>query len=113
MRSPLSTLLAVLDPQADGVRHLVELHLAVLAGDGHAAQGGTMGLVDLDGAGRSQRSSAIFLGFLASNSSSTRGRPWVISSPCNAAGVERTHGQLCARLADGLGRNDTDGFAQY
>ena len=27
---------------------------------------------------------------------------------CNSSGMERTHGQLCTRLTDGLGRDDTD-----
>ena len=55
---------------------------------------------------------AQFFGFLASNSSSTRGRPCVISSAdCNTAGMEGTHGQLGTRLTDGLCRDDTDRFA--
>ncbi len=54
---------------------------------------------------------AIFLGLRASNSSSTRGRPWVMSPPANAAGMEGTHGQLRTGLADGLGGNDADRLA--
>ena len=32
---------------------------------------------------------------------------------CNAARVEGTHGKLRARFADGLRRDDADGFAQF
>ncbi len=53
---------------------------------------------------------AIFLGLRASNSSSTREDPGDIAAG-NAAGVEGTHRQLGTRLADGLGRDDTDGLA--
>ena len=51
------------------------------------------------------------LGFLASNNSSTRGRPWVISPAGNAARVEGPHRQLRTRLADGLRRDDAYRFA--
>ena len=46
-----------------------------------------------------------------SNSSSTRGRPWVISSAlATPAGVECTHGQLRTGFTDGLSRDNTNGF---
>ena len=35
----------------------------------------------------------------------------MISSPCDAAGVEGTHGKLSTGFADGLSRDDADGFA--
>ena len=50
------------------------------------------------------------LGRLASNSSSTRGRPCVISPPATPP-VEGTHRKLRAWLADGLRRDDADRFA--
>ena len=52
--------------------------------------------------------SALPLGMRASNSSSTRGRPAVMSRPGDAAGVERPHRQLRAGLADRLGGDDAD-----
>ena len=56
--------------------------------------------------------SALPLGTRASNSSSTRGRPAVMSSAGDAAGVERPHRQLRARLADRLGGDDADRLAR-
>ena len=47
-------------------------------------------------------------GLRASKSSSTRGRPCVISPPATPPVVEGTHGQLCTRLTDGLCRDDAD-----
>ena len=55
--------------------------------------------------------SALPLGMRASNSSSTRGRPAVMSSAGDAAGVERPHRQLRARLADRLRGDDADRLA--
>ena len=54
---------------------------------------------------------ALPLGMRASNSSSTRGRPWVMSDSCDTAGVERAHRQLGARLADRLRGDDTHRLA--
>jgi hypothetical protein len=56
--------------------------------------------------------SALPLGMRASNSSSTRGRPAVMSETGDAAGVERPHRQLRARLADRLGGDDADRLAR-
>ena len=55
--------------------------------------------------------SALPLGMRASNSSSTRGRPAVMSRPGDTAGVERPHRQLRAGLADRLGGDDADRLA--
>ena len=55
--------------------------------------------------------SAIFarpFGLRASNSSTTRGRPWVMSETGNTAGVEGPHRELRARLADRLRGDDPD-----
>ena len=55
---------------------------------------------------------ATLLGLRASNSSSTRGRPCVISAGGgDTAGVEGSHGQLGTRLTDGLRRDDAHGLA--
>ena len=51
------------------------------------------------------------LGVRASNSSWTRGRPWVMSSPRHTTGVEGAHRQLGAGLADRLGGDDADRLA--
>ena len=40
------------------------------------------------------------------------GRPCVMSSPANTAGVERTHRELRARLTDRLRGHDADGLAE-
>ena len=54
---------------------------------------------------------AMPLGMRASNSSVIRGRPWVMSSARHTTGVEGTHRQLGAGLADGLGGDDADRLA--
>ena len=56
--------------------------------------------------------SAMPFGLRASNSSTTRGRPWVMSSAGDTAGVEGAHGQLGAGLADRLGGDDADRVAE-
>ena len=76
----LAHTLSLLDLQADGIRDLIELDLAVVRGDRDVAQRAAVALVDLDntvdlGNGRH------LLRLSGSKSSSTRGRPCVISSP--------------------------------
>ena len=70
-----------------------------------------MGLVDLDGAGDlGDCRHLLGLSGLEQLFDSRQALGDIVTG--NAAGVERTHGQLCARLADGLGGNDADRLAQ-
>ena len=57
-------------------------------------------------------SSDAAFGVRASNSSTTRGQTVRDVLAGDTAGVERTHGELRARLADRLGRDDADGLAE-
>ena len=50
-------------------------------------------------------------GLRASNSSTTRGRPCVMSEPATPPLVERPHGELRTGLPDRLRRDDSDGIA--
>ena len=106
-RLPALTDRAVLDGQGRAVRHLVTLALAaVVVRDQHFA--GTrnddqVALAVGDVAhGRGEADRAVRLGFDARRHRRTR---------CRTTDVERTHGQLRARLADRLRGDDADRFA--
>ena len=93
--------LAVADLQTDGVRHLVDLHLAVIRGNGDVTQSGTVGIVngnhtgDLGDLGH-------LLGTAGLEQLFDSGQTLGDIVTCNAAGVEGTHGQLSTGLTDGL-----------
>ena len=107
----LAHALAVLDLQADGIRHLILLDLAVVSGDGDVAQRRAVRIVDVD--------DAVDLGDLRHllrlsglEQFLNTGKTLRDIVARDTAGVEGTHGQLRARFADGLRGDDADGLAQ-
>ena len=99
----------VTDEQARALADRVGVLLGAVVGREQDATG-LVGVLDLDAAG-GLGDQGHTLGVRASNSSTTRGRPWVMSSPRRTTGVEGTHRQLRAGLTDRLGRDDADGLA--
>ena len=101
---------AVLAADTGAVRQGVADHLAVVGGDGHVADGDALALfhghaaADLGQLGH-------LLGLAGLEQLLNTGKTLGDVAAGDAAGVEGTHGQLGARLTDGLGRNDTDGLA--
>ena len=101
---------AVLAADTGAVRQGVADHLAVVGGDGHVADGDALALfhghaaADLGQLGH-------LLGLAGLEQLLNTGKTLGDVAAGDAAGVEGTHGQLGARLTDGLGRDDTDGLA--
>ena len=111
MGSPFAHMLALLDLQADGIRDLIELDLAVVRGDRDVAQRGawlssisTTPSISADGR------HLLGLSGLEELFDSRKALGDIVAR--DAAGVEGTHGQLSTRLADGLSGDDADRLAE-
>ena len=103
--------LAVGNLQAYGVGHLIDLHLAVVRGNGNVTQSGAVGIVDGHHTGDFGNLSHLLRPASLKqlfHSGKTLGD--IVTG--NAAGVEGTHGQLRTGLTDGLGCDNADGLAQ-
>ena len=97
--------------QAHVVGDLILLDLAVVGGDRHRPVGAPGRRVDGDLAG-DLRQLADPLGLPCLEQLLNTGKTLGDIVAGNAAGVEGTHGQLRARFADGLGRDDADGLTK-
>ena len=107
----LAHALAVLDLQTHGVRDLILLDLAVVGGDGDVAQRRAVRIVDVDNAvDLGDLRHLLGLSGLEEFFDSRKTLRDIVAG--DAAGVEGTHGQLRARLADGLRGDDADSLAE-
>ena len=107
----LADALAMLDLQADRIRNLVLLDLAVVGGDGDVAEGGAVRIVDIDHAiDLADLRHLLRLARLEEFLNTGKTLRDIVAR--DAAGVEGSHGQLRAGLADGLRGNDADSLAE-
>jgi hypothetical protein len=99
------------DENAGGVGHGVDSGVALrLVGDGDGGHDALLGLLDGDGAGDLAEYGHL-LGLAGLEQLLDTGKALGDVVAGDAAGVEGTHGQLGAGLADGLGGDDADGLA--
>ena len=104
-------MVAVVHLDAGAVRDKINLGLALrLVGDGQGVHDALLGLLDGHGA-RNLSQDGHFLGLAGLEKLFNTGKTLGDVVARDAAGVEGTHGQLRARLADGLRRDDADRFA--
>ena len=104
-------MVAVLDEDAARIRHGIHPGVALgLVRDGYCEDGVLARLLYADGAGNlAEHGHALRAAGLEQLLDSGQALGDVVAG--YAAGVEGTHGELGARLADGLGGNDADGLA--
>ena len=93
-----------------GVRHRVGAGIAVVGGDDNVQQAALGSLLEADLAAN-LRQSGHTLGLAGLEQLFNTGKALGDVAAGQAAGVERTHGQLGTGLADGLGGNDTNCLA--
>ena len=100
----------MLDLQADRIRNLVLLDLAVVGGDGDVAEGGAVRIVDIDHAiDLADLRHLLRLARLEEFFNTGKTLRDIVARA--AAGVAGSHGQLRAGFADGLRGNDADSLA--
>ena len=107
----LIDMVAVLDEYACRVRNGVYLCFALfLAGDAYCKQRTLLGLLDGNRAGNLGKDSH-FLGLARLEQLFNTRKTLGDIVACDTAGVECTHGKLSTGFADGLSRDNADGFA--
>jgi len=102
--------LAVLNLEADGIRDLILLDLAVISGDRNVAKRGSVGIVDVSHA-VDFRNLRHLLGLSCLEQFLDSGKTLRDIVARDAAGVEGSHRQLRTGFADGLRGDDADRFA--
>ena len=107
---PLLDPVAVLAADAGAVRQGIADHLAVVGGDGDVANGDAFALLQGDPAADLRQLGHLF-GLAGLEKLLNTGQTLGDVAPGHAAGVEGPHGQLRARLSDGLCSNNSHCFS--